>query len=105
MTEATAREVLDAATLEGDWQKTVTDWATLRGWLWYHVTDSRKDPAGFPDLVLVRLSRVIFAELKKQSGRVSAKQALWLDRLQGTYKVEVYLWRPADWLKVKELLQ
>lgn len=50
-------------------------------WLVYHTHDSRRSEPGFPDLVLVRDARVIFAELKTQRGRVSPAQDVWLKRL------------------------
>lgn len=67
---------------------------TFRG---YHTFDSRKSVAGFPDLVLVSAARhrCIFAELKKESGKVTAAQRRWLDELRDSGQ-EAYLWRPSD---------
>jgi hypothetical protein len=56
------------------------------------------DGKGFPDLVLVR-ERIIFAELKTDTGRLRPDQTAWLDALgaaAGT-NVEVHVWRPKDW--------
>jgi hypothetical protein len=69
--------------------------ARLYNWRWYHTHDSRHSPPGFPDLVLVRGNRVIFAELKTQRGRLSVDQTAWLEDLRATC-AEVYCWRPAD---------
>ena len=69
--------------------------ARLYGWRWYHTHDSRHSPPGFPDLVLVRGARVIFAELKTQRGRLTLDQRAWLEDLRATC-AEVYVWRPAD---------
>ena len=66
------------------------------GWLVYHTYDSRRSRAGFPDLVMTRAGRTIFAELKSQKGRVKEPQQGWLDELSKTVGVEVYLWRPSD---------
>lgn len=70
------------------------------GWLVYHVRDSRRSQAGFPDLVLVRGSRIVFAELKTERGRTSPAQQEWLAALQmarlGNPGVQVFLWRPRD---------
>lgn len=91
---------------EKDWQRTVTELATARGWRWYHPYDSRKSQSGFPDLTLVHagFGRLIFAELKTESGKESADQLNWLDDLRAT-KAEVYVWRPSDWEEVKRVLQ
>lgn len=81
------------------------------GWLGYHTHRSDRSPAGFPDLVLVRGPRLIFAELKRQarSAKPTPAQEEWLDRLGVVERavadanatvasVEVYLWRPEDLL-------
>jgi hypothetical protein len=90
---------------EAQWQKLITDYADAHGWLWYHVTDSRKDKAGFPDLVLVR-ERVIFAELKRSGGRTTTDQDTWLSALRATDQVEVYLWHASEetWAEVEATL-
>jgi len=51
---------------------------------------------GFPDLVLVRPPRVIFVELKSDSGKLSPDQVDWLTKLR-TSSVEAYCWCPSDW--------
>lgn len=52
--------------------------------------------SGFPDLVLSRLNRLIFAELKTYEGRPSFEQIEWIGTLN-LAGAEVYLWRPQDW--------
>ncbi len=78
--------------------------AALFGWLRYHTYRSKHSPAGFPDLVLVRPPRVIFAELKRDLGvkggaagvGPTPDQERWLEALGRCPGVERYLWRPAD---------
>jgi hypothetical protein len=62
------------------------------------------DGAGWPDLVLVRPPRLIFAELKSESGQVRANQTEWLDVLRLLPAAETYLWRPSDWDELVEVL-
>ncbi len=88
---------------ERQFQAQVTELATLRNWVWYHTHDSRRSPAGFPDLVLVRGRRLVFAELKRERGRLTKEQEQWLRTLQAT-DAEVYVWRPSDWPQVQETL-
>jgi hypothetical protein len=57
-----------------------------------------------PDLVLVRPPRLIFAELKSESGQVRANQTEWLDVLRLLPAAETYLWRPSDWDEPVEVL-
>lgn len=104
MTGKTARQVLDAATTEAQWQETVTEYATRKGWLWYHPNLSLRDEAGFPDLVLVRAGRLVFAELKTETGRVRPAQKAWIDALAEACTAAVYVWRPRDWDTVQEVL-
>jgi hypothetical protein len=80
---------------EKAWQAQVEQIARGAGWLIYHTHDSRRSNPGFPDLVLVKGPRLIFAELKTHTGRISPDQRRWLDAL-GAASAEVYVWRPAD---------
>ena len=82
---------------EKDFQAIVIHAAVALGWRYYHTHRSDRSPAGFPDLVLVRGGTVIFAELKRKTGRVSAAQQEWLDDLSRTPNL-TFVWRPGDWL-------
>lgn len=71
-----------AEVTEAQFQQSVTAALSLFGWLWYHTHDSRRSNAGFPDIVAVRGSRVLYVELKRETGRVSVDQQIWLDTLR-----------------------
>lgn len=96
---------------EAQFQKRITDAATLYGWRWYHAPDNvptargkrQKIVRGFPDLVLVRGERLILAEVKTRTGKISPAQHEWLADLADT-PVESYLWRPADWAEILSIL-
>lgn len=81
---------------EAELLQAVRELAGFRGWLVYHTHRSERSEPGFPDLVLVRGERVIFAELKTVRGRTSTHQERWLSALRQAPGVETYLWRPAD---------
>jgi len=104
-------------------QEAIIEYAEMQGWRVYHTYDSRRCTPGFPDLVMVRgghPARLIFAELKKEGGRVSAVQRTWLNALEDAatggagfkatedcrMNFEVYVWRPKDWMDgtVEEVL-
>jgi VRR-NUC domain len=87
---------------ERDFMATVREAATLNGWRVYHTHDSRRSPSGFPDLVLVR-ERVVFAELKGATTRITPGQERWLDALDAA-GAEVYLWRPSEWDEIERVL-
>ena len=80
---------------EKAFESQVKDLAKIFGWLYYHTWRSIHSPAGFPDVVMVRGERIIFAELKSEKGVVSQKQQEWLDALSDA-PVEVFLWRAGD---------
>jgi hypothetical protein len=79
--------------------------ARLYGWLAYHTLASKGSAAGFPDLVLVRAPRVIFAELKKQDEHSDVDQRTWALALMGCPGMEYFLWRPGDMDEILEVLK
>jgi hypothetical protein len=88
---------------EAQFQAQVVQLAGLLGWSWYHTHDSRRSPAGFPDLVLWR-ERVIFAELKRENGRLSHAQVDVGNALRRA-GAEAYCWRPSHFDEVKAVLE
>ena len=99
---------------EKEWLGTVIALASLKGWLVHHCRPARTkdgkwataiqgDP-GFPDLVLVRPGRVIFAELKVKGRRLTQAQMRWHIALTECPRVERYTWEPRHWEDVKRLL-
>ena len=87
---------------ERQFQTRVLRIAKQFGWITYHTHDSRRSDPGFPDLVLVR-DRVLFRELKTETGRISEPQKAWgqaLKRAGADFKI----WRPGDMpVIIKEL--
>jgi hypothetical protein len=79
------------------------DLAAQLHWSVYHTRYSIGSTAGFPDLVLVR-ERVIYAELKRETGKPTGNQLVWLDILHNA-RQEVYLWRPSDLMDIAITLQ
>ena len=86
---------------ETAFQNQVVEQAGWLGWRHYHTFDSRRSPAGFPDLVLVRNGRLVLAELKAAGGRMTPAQTDWYadlmlvqDAAPGV--VAVRSWRPSD---------
>lgn len=105
--------------LEAAFHKNVVELATMLGWRIHH--DRRQDlsiggDAGFPDLVLARDGRIVFAELKTLKGRLTPAQVGWLEALTGhagfggqvtsyiSGPREVYVWRPADIDRIGRIL-
>jgi hypothetical protein len=82
------------AMLEREWQEQVLELAKLYRWIHFHAHDSRRSPAGFPDLVLWR-ERVIYAELKTNTGSLTGDQERVIHQLIDA-GAEVYVWRPRD---------
>jgi VRR-NUC domain len=66
--------------------------ARMLDWLCYHTLRSKGSEPGFPDWTLVR-DRVVFIELKTETGTLSAAQHHWLSALAAAGQ-EVFLIRP-----------
>lgn len=84
------------------WIEAILD---LGGWTWTHfepavrqsgrwATPMRGD-RGFPDYVALRDGRLLFAEIKSETGRLSRDQERWRDELR-LAGAEWHLWRPDD---------
>ena len=107
------------AVREIDWQRTVCDAMDTFGWTWNHTRRSIGGKGrswvtattlkGWPDLVAWRAERLLFAELKRDDGRLTAEQQVVLVELQtvaaANPHVEVHVWRPRDWDRVVEVLR
>lgn len=104
---ASVRSELAGSLTEKQWQEQVVALATSLGWRHFHPFDMRRSDTGYPDLTLVRErrgdARLVFAELKRQSGKLTAHQAGWLDVLAATGN-RVFVWRPTDFDDVHEVL-
>ncbi len=81
---------------EAAFQAAVIDLATRYRCLVFHDNDSRRNVAGFPDLVIVGNKGVLMRELKTNTGRMRAQQEVWIGRLARA-GADVAVWRPTDW--------
>src|SRR3990167_5240904 len=94
-------------------QRQVIELAKLMGWMVHHdrtvmersgkwATPIQGDP-GFPDLVLARNGRVLFVELKRERGKLTAEQQNWRWAL-GRVGRNAHIWYPSMWDSIVELL-
>ena len=60
--------------LENVLQERVRQLLILHGWRHYHTYRSKRSPAGFPDECAVRGDRLLFAELKRERGKLCLEQ-------------------------------
>lgn len=95
----------DRTVSEKDFMADVVELATWTGWRNYHTHDSRRSNPGFPDIVLVRDGRLIFAELKSEKGKPTPAQRAWLGELRRCPGVEAYVWCPSDWPTLEAVLR
>jgi len=110
-----ASTVMNEAVTEDSFKQTVIDYAHLRGWLVHHAKPAVKHDRwatwqdgdnGFPDLVLAREGVVIFAELKREKGKVTVDQQAWRWALgAGRPGCTAYVWRPSDWPQIERVLR
>jgi len=95
---------------ERAWQDQVLKLAQLTGWLVHHCRPAMtaggryatpiQGDAGFPDLVLCRDERVLFVELKTDTGQVTPDQLRWTAALAGA-AADIRIWRPRDFDSVR----
>ena len=81
----------------GGLQELVERECNQRKLAYYHPYDSRKSRVGWPDLVIVLLTDVIYVELKAEKRRPTQAQARWLNLLTSR-RCRCYLWRPTHLL-------
>lgn len=88
---------------EAQWQSTVISHARLNGWMVYWAPANKPTAgghvqsitAGWPDLVFLRNGEFFVAELKRETGKTTPQQELWLAELRKA-GVETHVWRPSD---------
>lgn len=105
--------VLPAARMtEAQWQQVVTDLAHACGFGCNHHRRSigkghrwttATSVVGWPDLTIYGHGRLIFAELKTDTGKLTHEQVLVLASLRCT-PAEVYVWRPSQLDEIASLL-
>lgn len=126
ISQAEYRETVAKAMPEAVLLQHVRDIGRVHSWLVYHTHRSERSEPGFPDLVLVhaRASRIVFAELKRQTGHLTQHQQDWVDGLSAVarsffelaglagqdqlqLRFGVYVWRPCDLLdgSIEEVLR
>ena len=81
---------------EAELKAIVVDMAHAFGWLVFSLPMIKnmrpvKDAIGYPDLTLAKDKRVLFVELKTETGALSREQMRWMRELPGYYVV-----RPHD---------
>lgn len=82
---------------EAQLQDAILELAELRGWLFFHDYDSRRNNPGWPDLFLLhpRTGEIVIAELKAARGRLSGDQKVWIAAF-AVAGITVHVWRPID---------
>ena len=85
-------------------ERAIIEMAEVLGWRVYSVRRSdraivnTKTGRGYPDLVMVRPPRIIFAELKSARGRLTSEQRDWLEALADVERApEAFTWWPVSW--------
>ena len=100
-----ASRIVRGGMSERQFQDAVLEMARLFGFRSYHTFNSRRSEAGFPDLVLVRDGRLIAAELKSETGRLSPAQVAWISELERCRGVDVHVWRPGNLAEIERTLR
>jgi len=81
---------------EGEFQAEIIQVARLMRLVTYHTHDSRRSDSGFPDLVIVGRTGVLFRELKTDTGKVTPDQEFFIAALKLAGQ-DAGVWRPTQW--------
>ena len=106
----TLAATINAAMSEREFANLVVQLAQIKGWKVYRTWNSLHSPAGYPDLTMARgtregetVGRLLFIELKKESGKLTTAQRDWLAALL-VAGAEARIWRPSMWNDIVEEL-
>lgn len=99
---------------EAAFQRQVIQLAQMCGWRVAHFRAAQNarghwrtpvagDGAGWPDLVLVRGDRILYRELKTETGKPTPEQIAWGITLT-TAGGDWAIWRPSDWPVIEQVL-
>ena len=99
---------------EAEFTNQLLAWAKTFGWRRFHVRSSGRmsngkaipvvqGDKGFPDLVLAKPGRLVFAELKVGGNKARSEQTDWLDLLAAS-NAECHVWTPAMWTQILAVL-
>ncbi|QDH85747.1 VRR-NUC domain-containing protein [Brevibacterium phage AGM7] len=93
------RSLQAKAMSERQLQDQIIELAKRMGLIVYHTHNSRRSEPGFPDIVLVhpKQRRVMWRELKSETGTTTPEQKVWISTLSLVGE-DVDVWRPRDWV-------
>lgn len=96
----TPRQVMDRSVSEDDLLTAVTDALTLFGYRWTHHRRSDKAQLmghpGVPDIIAAKPGRVVFLELKSETGQLEPEQWAWLNATEPkSHRVSWMVIRPS----------
>lgn len=109
------RRLVDGTLTEHAWQKQVEGWLDLFGWWWMHVPSNvvvcprcrtkvyRGIAKGFPDLLAIKPPRMLWIELKRESGQLKPEQKTVGAMLRECGQVFVHA-RPRDRQQLFDLI-
>jgi len=91
---------------EKAFQAVVITLAKMYHWRVYHTWLSVRSSPGFPDLICTKPGEpVLYIEVKRDTGELTAAQGAWLAALEQAKGTEVHVWRPRDYDRILQRLQ
>ena len=109
------RRLTDGALTEAQWQKQIERALTAFGWWWMHIPSNvvvcsrcgtkvyRGIAKGFPDILAIKPPRILWLELKKETGHLDAEQVRVGHMLQACGQTWIHA-RPRDREQLIELI-
>ena len=91
-----AAQLLNESVSEAKFQEDVREAAVSLGWKFKHDWNSQHSAEGWPDCFLLRGSRSLALELKKETEKATPAQREWLAAFNDAH-IESWGVRPSDW--------
>lgn len=101
------------AVSEAEWTTAIGDRLDYYGCIWHDTYPTRRTPGrwtpehagkGVPDLICLRPPRVLWLEIKTETGRVSPRQEAWLEGLRQSGQEAYIVNVPGDFNWLDDLL-
>jgi hypothetical protein len=93
-----------ATQTEAQFQRVVIEAAERLGWSVYHFPNAIINPAGWPDLLMLRNGVWRLRELKTERGRLGPRQIERIAELEAN-GADVAVWKPEMWDAIEQTLR
>lgn len=89
---------------EKQFQALVVETAQTFGWHAFHFRNMLTNPAGWPDLTIIKGEITLWVELKSEKGTLEESQIRMAQKF-AEVGATIHCWRPSDWERIVDTLR